>query len=215
MIQNAQDVKRLDWRTMGVLLVGAVCLALRVAIDRNEIPLRLPWRFSPDTDGALVAYLLIPMALLALLGSNPLRYFGLGRARQALPVFGMFGLILLAGSAWVSSLESVRATYGTRVAAAVASSPFRLLILMVCLEFFFRGFLLLPVFDTIGWYAVPLTTMPYCLIHVGKPLVELFGAIVFGLGLAYLAVRSQSILYGILLHSLVAMGLPFWVRVVP
>ena len=44
-----------------------------------------------------------------------------------------------------------------------------------------------------GRYALPIGIMPFALIHADKPLIELYGSIVFGLGLVYPAIRSRSI----------------------
>jgi len=82
---------------------------------------------------------------------------------------------------------------------------------MIGVEFFFRGFLLFPVADKFGWYAIPLTVMPYCLIHVGKPVLELFGSILVGTGFAYLALQTRSVLYGVILHWVLAM----WLYIAP
>ena len=43
-------------------------------------------------------------------------------------------------------------------------------------------------------------TIPYCMIHFGKPMPETLAAIVAGLVLGYLALKSKSWLYGALLH---------------
>ncbi len=46
--------------------------------------------------------------------------------------------------------------------------------------------------------------------HIGKPEAEVLGAVVAGLVLCYLAMRSRSIWPGVLLHSLVASTMDFF-----
>lgn len=70
----------------------------------------------------------------------------------------------------------------------------------IALEAFFRGFMIFALFKRFGYYSVVIMTIPYCMIHFGKPMPETLGAIVAGLALGYLALKSKSWLYGALLH---------------
>ena len=73
------------------------------------------------------------------------------------------------------------------------------------LEAFFRGYLLFTLEKRIGWNAIFVMTVPYCMIHWHKPPLEAFGAIIAGVILGGLALRYRSWLGGALLHALVAM----------
>lgn len=68
------------------------------------------------------------------------------------------------------------------------------------LEAFFRGFFIFALFRRFGYYSVVIMTMPYCMIHFGKPITETLGAIIAGMALGYLAIKSKSWLPGALLH---------------
>lgn len=68
------------------------------------------------------------------------------------------------------------------------------------LEAFFRGFFIFALYKRFGYYSVVIMTMPYCMIHFGKPMTETLGAIVAGLVLGYLALKSKSWLPGAMLH---------------
>jgi uncharacterized protein len=70
----------------------------------------------------------------------------------------------------------------------------------IALEAFFRGFMLFALHRRFGYYAIPIMTIPYCMIHFGKPPAETFGAIIAGLALGYLALKSKSWVYGAALH---------------
>jgi membrane protease YdiL (CAAX protease family) len=72
------------------------------------------------------------------------------------------------------------------------------------LEFFFRGFLLHGLKRAIGAHAIWVMIVPYCMIHYGKPFAETFGAIIAGLILGTLALRTRSIWCGVLIHISVA-----------
>ena len=74
-------------------------------------------------------------------------------------------------------------------------------------EFLFRGVLLFSLESRLGLAAVGVSVLPYCLIHVHKPLPEAFGSIVAGFVLGYLALTSRSIGGGVLVHCAVAFSM--------
>ena len=63
----------------------------------------------------------------------------------------------------------------------------------VFLEFFFRGFILNALRPAIGANAIWVMCVPYMMIHFPKLWLEATGAILFGLFLGILALRSRSI----------------------
>lgn len=75
----------------------------------------------------------------------------------------------------------------------------------VSLEFFFRGFILRGLRPRFGSGAIFVMVVPYCMIHYGKPMAETFGAIVAGLVLGTLAMRTRSIWGGAAIHIAVAL----------
>jgi membrane protease YdiL (CAAX protease family) len=74
----------------------------------------------------------------------------------------------------------------------------------VALEFFFRGFLLHTLKRDLGAYALFVSVVPYCMIHFQKPLPEALGAIVAGVVLGTLSLRTGSVLGGAAVHVAVA-----------
>lgn len=81
------------------------------------------------------------------------------------------------------------------------------LLQFVGVEYFFRGFLLLPLREKLGSAAVYLPILPYVMIHFGKPLPETLAAAFAGWFLGQLAYRSGTILPGIALHFGVAISM--------
>lgn len=75
------------------------------------------------------------------------------------------------------------------------------------LEFFFRGFLVHSLKRSLGLYSIFVMTVPYCMIHFGKPAAETFSAIVAGIFLGWLSYRNGSIWLGLLLHCTVAFSM--------
>ncbi len=77
----------------------------------------------------------------------------------------------------------------------------------VFLEFFFRGFMLNALRPAIGANAIWVMCVPYLMIHFPKLWLEATGAILFGLFLGILALKSRSIWGGILVHAGVALSM--------
>ncbi len=75
------------------------------------------------------------------------------------------------------------------------------------LEFFFRGWLLAVLKPRMGSAAIFVMVVPYCMIHFGKPYLEVGGAIVAGIALGSLAMKTKSIFQGFLLHVTIALSM--------
>lgn len=74
----------------------------------------------------------------------------------------------------------------------------------IAVEFFFRGFIIHGLKHRFGFYSVFISTIPYCLVHFGKPFGETIAAIFAGIVLGTLSLKSRSIVLGILIHYSVA-----------
>ena len=77
------------------------------------------------------------------------------------------------------------------------------------LEFFFRGFLVWGLRRRFGAYAIVVMTIPYCMIHFGKPLPETLASIIAGLALGFMSLRTSSIVLGAAIHMTVALSMDF------
>src|SRR6187402_404309 len=77
------------------------------------------------------------------------------------------------------------------------------------LELFFRGWILGALRKEFGAGAIFVMAAPYCMIHYGKPYLEAHGAIVAGIVLGSLAMRTRSIYSGFLVHITVALSMDF------
>jgi membrane protease YdiL (CAAX protease family) len=72
------------------------------------------------------------------------------------------------------------------------------------LEFFFRGFITLGTRKSLGFMSIFVMMVPYCMIHFGKPMPETIGAIIAGIVLGTLSLKSRSVILGIMIHYSVA-----------
>ena len=73
------------------------------------------------------------------------------------------------------------------------------------LEFFFRGFLLHGLAPRLGWAAIFAMALPYNMLHYGKPMPEALAAIVGGIVLGTLSLKTKSIWWGVSLHISIAL----------
>jgi membrane protease YdiL (CAAX protease family) len=73
------------------------------------------------------------------------------------------------------------------------------------LEFFFRGFLVHGLVPRLGWAAIFAMALPYNMLHFGKPMLEAFAAIVGGIVLGTLSIKTKSIWWGAALHISIAL----------
>lgn len=72
------------------------------------------------------------------------------------------------------------------------------------LEFFFRGFMVHGLKKQFGFYSIFIMMIPYCMIHFQKPMPETIGAIIAGIVLGSLSLKSRSIWLGVAIHYSVA-----------
>ncbi|MBL8602301.1 MAG: CPBP family intramembrane metalloprotease [Myxococcales bacterium] len=75
------------------------------------------------------------------------------------------------------------------------------------LEFFFRGFLLFSSRRAMGSMVLMAMVVPYCMIHFGKPWAEALAAILAGIVLGTLSLKTRSIWSGFLIHVTVAISM--------
>lgn len=74
----------------------------------------------------------------------------------------------------------------------------------IALEFFFRAFMLEALRPALGYGAIPIMLIPYCMVHFQKTAAESLGSLVAGVLLGWMAMRGRSMWGGVLLHWAVA-----------
>ena len=126
-----------------------------------------------------------------------------------LPMYLVLYLAMLPVLIWASSFSSFRGFYPFYDRAGEGGAAFWLYELgylsqFIGLEAFFRGFLTFGLLRRFGMLSIVVMTVPYTMIHFGKPMPEAIGAIFAGLILGYMALRSRSFVPGIFLHAGVA-----------
>ena len=130
--------------------------------------------------------------------------------------FGQYVWIYLLGYAvmlpliiWASTFDSFQNTYPLSLSAEQSTQDFALweisyAIQFMALEFFFRGVMLFTLVRFYGLKALPIMIIPYMMLHFYKPGLECFASIFAGFFLSWAALRTRSIVVGMLIHITVA-----------
>jgi membrane protease YdiL (CAAX protease family) len=178
-------------------------------------------RWNPDVFSAIYEYIMafllmfcIPALVVKVVFKENLRDFGvqLGNWRTGL-CFVAIGSPILLAIAWAGSSDvAIQAEYPL-AKSTMRNLPLLLVVEIVYLvyyvgwEFFFRGVML---FGLEGQYdavtGILVQTIPSTIVHIGKPASENFAAILAGLAFGYMAIRTRSILYPLVLHAIVGIG---------
>lgn len=163
----------------------------------------------------IAIYVAVPAAY-ALATGQSIRSYGLrlGLFRGELRIFAVLLPAIVVGAYAAAGQPRFQETYPFYRALAEGSGTLVGLVTwwamyaatFVALEFFYRGFLVSAGFRLVRWWAVPAMAAPYCLLHLDKPLPEFVTSLFGGLLLGVVAVRTRSILAGVLAHVTLALG---------
>ena len=211
-----------DWRAVVVLLTVAVSLALQEYFGERVYYQKLfphdpadpywtlkgyvwwsGWRFF--------GYVVLPAITIWLMPGERLRdyYLSTRAFLRHIWIYVALFLVVLPAVVIAAQYESFYRTYPFYKLANRSAFDFwtwqALYILQfLSLEFFFRGYMLRGL-RSMGSTAIFVMIIPYCMIHFGKPFTETMGAVVAGIVLGTLAMRTRSIWGGVLIHVGVAL----------
>jgi uncharacterized protein len=208
--------------TTGILTVAAISLTglhftkisppqwwiANVAIGDVELT-RLVWWGATN----LFWYVLPAVAVIRFVLRRPLAGFGLEGRRLGghWRLYGAMLAIMLPLVTLVSFTDHFQAVYPFYRPALTDGVTWMLgtwwvvyAIQFLSLEFFFRGFMIHGLRPHLGFASIGVMMVPYTMIHFGKPPLEATAAILAGLALGALSLRTRSIWLGALLHISVA-----------
>jgi len=161
----------------------------------------------------VVAYLLIPFFVVKVIFRERLRDFGLGlkRSTTGWPIYAVMAVFMIPVVAAAASTDAFMRKYpfyrlseGEPIPAEFWRWELIYAVQFIGLEFFFRGFMVHGLKHRFGSASVLVMTTPYCMIHFGKPMAETYAAIVAGLVLGVMSLKTGTIWLGAALHIMVA-----------
>lgn len=196
--------------------------SVRFFSPSSALQLRELFVTSPDaqfmrlTNWALITslgYILLPVLAIKLIFKESLKEYGLTfqnvfKDYRIYLMLIAFMIPLVIAISFSTSFQNKYPYFQTAANDPLTSQFFiwevEYLFQFLALEFFFRGFLLHGLKHRFGYYAVFIMTIPYCMIHFGKPMAETLAAIVAGIALGTLSLKSKNIYLGFLIHISVA-----------
>lgn len=223
-VRDPAQAGRFDPRLAAVLVIAALSLVAQEYLGTSAV---YEWVY-PDDGGRywelgafawwagwrVVGYLVIPVVAIACMPGATFGEFHL-RPTQFFRHLWIYALLFLAVSPLVvaaSRTAGFQQTYpfypeASRSAFDLWAWEGMYAAQFLALEVFFRGFLLAGLRRAMGANAVFAAMVPYVMLHFGKPPAETLGAIVTGLVLGTLALRTRTIWGGVVIHIAVAVSM--------
>jgi membrane protease YdiL (CAAX protease family) len=165
----------------------------------------------------LVLFGLVPLGILLALREDPRRY-GLGRgdARRALALGGLAIVVTVPAVAAIAALPAIREWYGPSMS-TVGGVLLTNVLDLVPSEFLLRGFVLFALLRAVGPFGVVIATVPFVMVHIGKPDLEALSTLGGGLVFGWLNWRTGSIwasaAYHVAIQSTVIVAAAAWTAV--
>jgi CAAX protease family protein len=178
-------------------LSAVVCISTLVLVLARYYPLNIAFPRASE----LIYYLLVPLAAGWLLFWDKPRDYGIriGRWKPAtiaiVACLAAMALILYGAS----RMPDFRSYYHR----SVIDWPELLLynaLFMLAWEFLFRGYMLFALEKSMGRSAIFVQTIPFVLLHFGKPFLETLACIPGGFVFGYVAYRTRSFLPCFVIH---------------
>jgi membrane protease YdiL (CAAX protease family) len=191
---------KFDWKVVTITIVSTLLLIVDYYMFHSEKWSQNPWWMVLDSP---LLYFIIPIfIILVIFRESPHDYgFTLGDWRAGL-VLTVGAILLVAPILYFlnRSNTSMRDYYGI----LANDLPWNTLADLFGWEFFFRGWILFGYARKFGPESLWLQAVPFALAHNGKPAVETFSTIFGGFLFGWVAYRTKSFIYPLLIHWFIA-----------
>jgi membrane protease YdiL (CAAX protease family) len=194
----------LDWKT-SLLFVASTLLLI---VDHYHLQL-LPWSswfprwnvygLSTRLFDHMLLYFIIPLIIILFIFRQRPGEFGFtfGDWRAGL-LLTFTGIILVAPLLWY--VNHVNPAMRDYYKSLVSGLPLNTLLDLFSWEFFFRGWLLFGYGYKFGPDAIWIQAVPFAMAHIGKPEIETLSTIFGGFAFGWVAWRTKSFVYPLLIH---------------
>lgn len=178
-------------------LVAVVIVSTLVLVLRRYYPLDMG---LPQAT-ALIYYVLIPLlASLVLFRDRPSDYgIRVGRWRSSVVLTTLF-LAVMVPILWQAGRMPEFQSYYRMADTDWPDLLLHTALFMFAWEFLFRGYMLFGLEKSIGKSAIFVQTIPFVLLHLGKPFLETLLCIPGGFVFGYVAYRTRSVLPCVVIH---------------
>lgn len=195
---------KLPWKTAVVIVLSTTLLLVDYyyPLYRTlpELPFGNHWTLRVATEH-LGIYFIAPLLAILLMRDRPRDYgitFGDWKAgiKWTLISWGIAAPILFFAGRTPEMIDYYHSGYNLPVLQVALTA----LLEIFSWEFFFRGFLTFALIRVAGPTGVLLASVPFALMHMGKPPLETFSTIFGGTAFGWVAWRTNSFIYSWLIH---------------
>ncbi len=229
-----ETLKEGDWKTKILLLSVPLIILVYVYHGMDEAFARYfshlshlyyfdIYRYVYQFLATLVLFFLFPIIIIKLVFKEKLKDYGFSSGDKKYGLrFVIITIPLIVTPIIIlgAHMTQVRMEYPLSKLVQGGASVFLLyqasyvLLYYVGWEFFFRGYMLFGLREKFGdIYAILLQVIPSSLLHFNKPEPEFLGSIILGLVLGYLALRTRSILYPLIIHAYIGVSTDLFVTI--
>ena len=195
---------QLDWK-IAVLFVVSTLLLM---IDFYHVQLApwekwFPWWKATGLPTKILdrslLYFVIPMFIILLIFRQKPAEFGftLGDWKTGF-ILTLGGIILISPVLWFAVRGSI--SMQNYYKPLLNGLPWNTFLDLFSWEFFFRGWLLFGFARKFGPEAIWIQAVPFALAHIGKPEIETLSTIIGGFAFGWVAWRTKSYVYPLLIH---------------
>ncbi len=157
----------------------------------------------------IILLLVIPVLIIKLFFKENLKDYGFNLLNSKTGIkWILFSFIFFVIVIWfVSSTESFQNFYPQVSSSKENLTIFlifeiSLLIYLFAWEFIWRGFMLFGLEEKFGLHSIFIQMLPFVILHNGKPVLETFASIFGAILLGFLALKTRSYIYGVIIHFL-------------
>ena len=200
MKEHTFTVGRITFNTQLVLLIIVTTIVPMLDVYKRHI-------LDVNAYNRFIFYFVIPIAIILLVFRESPREFGLRLGNWKEGLLWTIAVCILIGAFLYgfARTDAMQSYYAARAADTAGAIIFRNMVELFAWEFVWRGFLLFGLARHVGiGPAIWLQAVPFAYMHLGKPELETLSTIFGGAGFGFVAWRTQSFLYGWLIHWFMA-----------
>ncbi len=193
-----------DWKIAVLVVVSTLLLMInsyqaQLAPWAKWFPAWNATRLPTKVIDRTLLYFVIPMLIILLVFRQKPAEFGFTLGDwKAGTILTLGGIILIAPILWLVAHGNgaMQAYYKSQV----GGLPWNTFLDLFGWEFIFRGWLLFGFARKFGPEAIWLQAVPFALAHIGKPEIETLSTIFGGFAFGWVAWRTKSFVYPLLIH---------------
>jgi uncharacterized protein len=217
--EEIKKIRQLDYKTVTIFISIAIIQTFSwYYTSRRFFRINLYQYFQDNPNINIIEYVywflgdsftffILPSIIIIFFFKESITNYGLklGEFSFGIKLSIIIVLVILMIAWFVSPLRSFYYTYPYLQEARDSwqiflAYEFLLAIYIFSWEFFWRGFMLFGFEPKFGYYSIFIQMVPFVILHNGKPALETFSAIVGGILLGMLALKTRSFIYGVVVH---------------